>query len=144
MTSNKERPGKRFSEVGASRGLAGVYLGHLMAQKCNNQPGVSAGWWGGSRWHNGRACGVDRVPKEEAAEEVSGVGAGRGLVSVDLGHLMAQKRNNQPGDGVGWWGGSRWRNGCACGVDREPEERRRKRFWWWEQAGDVPAWIWAV
>ena len=46
--------------------------------------------------------------KREAAEEDQEAGVSRGLADVDLGRLRAQKRNNQPSDGVGWWGGSRW------------------------------------
>ena len=65
--------------VGLSRGLACMDLGCLMAQKCDNLPSDGVGWWGGGCRCNGRVCGVDRVPKEEAAEEVQEAGAGRGL-----------------------------------------------------------------
>ena len=42
-------------ELGASRGLTGVYLGHLMAQKCNKSAERRRQMVGDGRWRDGRA-----------------------------------------------------------------------------------------
>ena len=72
-------------------------LGRLMAQKRDNQPSNGVGWWGGGRWHNGRGCGVDRAPKEEAAEEVSGCGSVPGTHRSRSGLIIGPEMRQSAG-----------------------------------------------
>jgi hypothetical protein len=66
------------------------------------------------------------------------LGASRGLTGVYLGHLMAQKRNNQPSVGVRWWAAAAGETDVLEASIRVPKERPRKRFSRWERAGDSP------
>ena len=72
------------------------------------------------------------------------LGASRGLAGVDLGRLMAQKRNNQPIVGVRWWAAAAGETDMLEVSIGAPKEMRRKRFLRWERARDSPASIWAV
>ena len=81
--------------LGITAGVVGLIAAVVAAATAISRAGADCpGCTGGCRecvpacsgsWRNRCGCGVDRVPKEEAAEEVSGVGAGRGLTGVDLG-----------------------------------------------------------
>ena len=69
------------------------------------------------------------------------LGASQGLAGVDQ---TAQKRNNQPSYGVGWWAAAAGETDVLEASIGAPKERRRKRFSRWEWAGDSPALIWAI
>ena len=58
-------------ELGASRGLTGVYLDHLMTQKRNNQPSISVIWWAAAAGETDVLEASIEVPKERPGKRFS-------------------------------------------------------------------------